>query len=276
MGWSGLKGWLPPELVRLGREWSGWGIRFKGDYASWEAAWEAARNQAVGYGDPSILAHALRETLAVRARVAAFERDGVLFAKLDYRYPLLAGLMRVAALHEGYLDVLDFGGGLGGVYFMCRPWLRGLPRLRWRVVDQPHLVACGRDQLADGTLGFVERIEDCILGGTPNVAILSGVLHLIPDPSDVLQRIAALGIRHVIVDRTPVIESERDIIAVQVVPSRIVRLSCPARLFAKGKFLAQMERDYRLLADFQALDGVLGGLSRRVEFKGFIFERKST
>lgn len=268
---GGLRGWLPSEVVRLGLDWSGLGVRFEGDYPSWDAA----QNQAVGYEAGAIMERALRATLAVRAGEASFERDGVLFAKPDYPYPLLSGLLRVAALHGGRLDVLDFGGALGSTYFQCRPWLQGLPLLRWQVVEQAHFVACGRDQIADDTLGFVEQIEDCVVAGAPNVAILSGVLQYLPDPDDVLQRIAALGVRHVIVDRTPIIEDVRDIISVQVVPSRIVRSSYPVRLFARHSFLARMNQDYRLVSDFRALDGVLGGLSRRVEFMGFIFERRS-
>jgi putative methyltransferase (TIGR04325 family) len=262
--------WPLLKLIRFGVNWFGLGIRFKGNYSSWDAA----QTEAEGYDAELILKRVLRATLAVKAGQAAFERDGVPFAKPDYPFPLLAGLMRVAALDGGRLNVLDFGGALGSTYFQCRPWLKGLPSLKWLVVEQPHFVACGRAQIADGTLEFVEQIEDCIGEGRPNVAILSSVLQYVPKPDDVLQRIAALGVRHVIVDRTPVIEAEHDIIAVQVVPSRIVRSKYPVRLFSRRGFLARMERDYRLIASFQALDGVLGDLFRRVEFKGFIFERR--
>ena len=229
---------------------------------------------AEGYDAKLILERGLQATLAVKAGEAAFERDGVLFAKPDDPFPLLAGLMRVAALHEGRLDVLDFGGALGSTYFQCRPWLEGLPSLRWRVVEQTHFVACGREQIAAGPLEFLERIEDCTLGGVPNVAIFSGVLQYVPDPDEVIRRTAALGVQHVIVDRTPVIEAGRDIIAVQVVPSSIVRSKYPVRLFSRRHFLSKMEQNYRLISGFKALEGVLGGLFRPVEFRGFIFDRR--
>lgn len=265
-----LSRWLPPELIRLGLNWSGLGIRFIGNYPSWDAA----LTHAEGYDAKLILERGLQATLAVKAGEAAFERDGVLFAKPDYPFPLLAGLMRVAALHEGRLDVLDFGGALGSSYFQCRPWLEGLSSLQWRVVEQAHFVACGRAQIAAGPLKFFEQIEDCILQGVPNVAILSGVLQYVPDPAGVIRRIAALGIQHVIVDRTPMIETGCDIIAVQVVPSSIVRSKYPVRLFSRSQFLSGMNQTYRLIAEFKALEGVLGGLFRRVEFRGFIFDRK--
>lgn len=266
-----FKAWLPPEITRLVRDWSGRGVCFKGEYSSWD---EAA-SHALGYDAVAIMERALQATLAVRDGRAAFERDGVLFAVSDYPYPLLAGLLRVAALTEGRLDVLDFGGALGSSYFQCQPWLRNLAALRWQVVEQPHYVSLGRDRLEDGILKFVENIEACAVGGVPNVAVLSGVLQYLPDPRGVLARIAALGVRHVIVDRTPIIKGTRDILSVQVVPSRIIRSSYPVRLFARSSVLQPLEQTYSVLAEFPAVDGALGGRRRRVEFKGFILENKT-
>lgn len=265
-----LSRWLPPELVRLGRNLSGRGIRFIGDYPSWNSA----QAHAEGYDAELILERVLRATLAVKAGEAAFERDGVVFAKPDYPFPLLAGLMRAAALHAGRLDVLDFGGALGSTYFQCRPYLEGLPAFKWRVVEQAHFVACGRAQIAEGPLQFFEQIEDCASEGVPNVAILSGVLQYVPDPDDIIHRIAALGVQHIIVDRTPMIEAGRDIIAVQVVPSSIVRSKYPVRLFSRRRFVSKMDPNYRLIADFPALEGVLGGPIRPVAFSGFVFDRE--
>jgi putative methyltransferase (TIGR04325 family) len=266
-----FKEWLPAESIRLMREWSGLGVRFEGEYLSWD---QAAR-KAQGYDAAAILEQVYQATLAVRDGRAAFERDGVLFSEPDFPYPLLAGLLRVAALDGGHLDVLDFGGALGSSYFQCRPWLSDLKALRWRVVEQPNYVKLGRERLADGILGFIEHIEECAAGGLANVVILSGVLQYLPNPGDLLAKIAELRIRHVIIDRTPVIMEERNVLAVQVVPARIVRSSYPVRLFSQNSVLQPLEKKYRILSEFPAVDGVLGGMRRRVEFKGFILERKA-
>ncbi len=78
-----------------------------------------------------------------------------------------------------------------------------------------------------------------------------------------------------IIDRTPIIMGDRDVVAVQVVPARIVRSSYPVRLFSQNSLLQPLEKNYRILSEFPAVDGVLGGVRRRVEFKGFILERKA-
>ena len=266
---TGLRNWLPPELLRLGRVWSGRGVRFQGEYESWSAA--AAH--AGGYDSDAILSRVLATTLAVRDGRAAYERDGVLFMSPEYPYPLLAGLLWAAAKRGGRLDVLDFGGALGSSYFQCLPWLKNLFALRWTVVEQPHFVACGRKQVADGVLGFSESIEDCVSNCIPDVALFSGVLQYLEHPSDVLNEISGLGIQQVIIDRSPIIESDTDLISLQVVPARIVRSSYPIRLFSRGSVLRPLESTYSVRAEFPAVDGVLGGIRRRVEFRGFILER---
>jgi putative methyltransferase (TIGR04325 family) len=266
----GLRDWVPSGVLRLGRVWSGRGVRFRGEYASWRDA--AA--QGDGYDSDAILSRVLNATLAVRDGQAAFERDGVLFAAPEHPYPLLAGLLRVAANCGGRLDVLDFGGALGSSYFQCKPWLTDLPALRWCVVEQPHFVARGRERVADGVLRFAESIENCVADGTPSVALFSGVLQYLEHPRDILDKISSLGIRHVIIDRTPIIEGDRDVISVQVVPARIVQSSYPIWLFSRDTVLRSLESTYRVISEFPAVDGVLGGLRRRVEFRGFILERK--
>ena len=267
---SRLRSWIPPEIIRIGRDWSGRGVRFRGDYPSWK---DAAAH-AEGYDSFRIIEHVREATLRVKHGLAEYERDGVLFYRPEYQYPLLAGLLRIAAMHEGRLDVIDFGGALGSTYFQCRPFIERLPELHWRVVEQPHFVQCGRDCIADETLNFYESIEECMQTGRPYVVILSGVLQYLPFPQKIMETIARLGIEHIIIDRTPIIRGVSDVIAVQENSSRIVKSSYPIRLFLRESLIAMVEKNYRLIAEFDALDGVHGSIMRRIEFKGFIFKKR--
>ena len=267
---SSLRGWIPPEIIRIGRDWSGFGVRFRGEYSSWK---EAAKHTE-GYDSKNILEQVRDATQKVKHGLARYERDGVLFFQSDYPYPLLAGLLRVAAMHEGRLDVIDFGGALGSTYFQCRPFIEKLPELHWRVVEQPHFVQCGRECIADETLSFSESIEETMQSCQPNVVILSSVLQYLPFPQKIIEEIVRLGIEHIIIDRTPIIHGVRDVIAVQEVPTQIVKSSYPVRLFLRESLLAMVGKDYSLVTEFNALDGVHGNLRRRVEYKGYIFERE--
>ena len=102
-----LRTWLPPEFIRLYRASFGLGIRFNGRYSSWD---DAVRN-ARGYDSPQILDKVVKAVLkSSESPERLVERDGVLLANVADPYPLIASLMRSAALNEGRLSVLDFGG----------------------------------------------------------------------------------------------------------------------------------------------------------------------
>jgi putative methyltransferase (TIGR04325 family) len=263
------RNWVPPEALRLLRAWLGYGIRFSGEFAMWERA----TAQATGYDAPEILARVAEATRKVRSGDAAFERDSVLFAEPQYPYPLIAGLLRIAAKHGGRLSVVDFGGALGSSYYQCRDFLTGLPEVRWCVVEQPQFVSKGREEFANEALIFADSVEDACIAITPNVIIFSSVLQYVPDPWATLMRVRELDIQNVIIDRTPVIPASHDIIALQTVPKRISSSSYPIRLFTRSSLLNPLEKDYHTLAEFNAVDGILGDYSRPVQFKGFILER---
>ena len=269
---STLRNWLPPEALRIGSHWLGRRIRFVGDYP----CWEAAAREAEGYGADSILAKSREATEMARSGRAAEAQDGMALAHALNRYPLLTVLLRAAALNEGRLRVLDFGGALGGTYFACRPFLKGLAEVRWNVVEQPHFARCGSELFADHVLDFFPSIEGAFALGRPDVVILSSVLQYLEDPYTILASVVRHGVNHVVIDRTPVVDGRREIITLQKVPARILRSSYPARLFTRESLLHPFKSGYRLIGEFEASDAPVGGLARRVEWVGYLLEREAS
>src|SRR4051794_32795642 len=101
------KALLPPVLAEwAGRRWATAGSAWAGDYPSWSAA----RAASSGYDDGGVLERVKTAALAVKEGRAVYERDSVLFDEVQYSWPLLAGLMWIAARSRGRLEVLDFGG----------------------------------------------------------------------------------------------------------------------------------------------------------------------
>ncbi len=264
-----LKAWLPPEVIRIGRHITGYGSCFRGEFSTWE---EAAA-QTKGYDDSSILEKVLANTIAVRDGKAEFERDGVLFYRRDDRYPMLAALMRCAAENDGNLRVLDFGGGLGSAYFQHRHWFAGLKSIKWCVVEQEHFVEAGNKHLNDGKLFFTKSIEEAGKIGKFDIIIFSSVLQYIKDFSVVIGQAIMLEPAYILIDRTPVIEGDKDMICVQKQTRRIVSSSYTARLFSTISLLDAVGRRYKVISEFSALDDPMGGIMRTVNFRGFIFER---
>jgi putative methyltransferase (TIGR04325 family) len=266
-----LRRWIAPDLVALANAALGRGIRFKGEFASWEAA----KAKAAGYEEQSILDRAITAAEAVRDGFAAWDRDGATFSKPDAPFPLLAGLLGVAARDGGRLSALDFGGALGSTYSRCKPWLRALPDLSWTVVEQEHYVVAGRARFEVGRLRFASTIEEAA-ASAPNVALLCSVLQYLPDPVQTLRDIARTSVKTIIIDRTPVIEAPESLISVQHVPAQIIASSYPAHLFTRADLLAPLAADFEVLTEFDAEDGAVFALGRRIAFKGVIFSRRES
>src|SRR3972149_5831251 len=133
---------VPPALLRAVRRTRAKGITFSGNYRRWEDALA----HSTGYDDSTILARVEAATSKVVSGQAAFERDSVVFDKIEYSFPVLAGLLRAAAEHDGRLSVLDFGGSLGSSFRQCQTYLSVLRALDWHVVEQERFVRLGRER----------------------------------------------------------------------------------------------------------------------------------
>ena len=270
-----LRDLMPPVVLRTVRRLRSGSEReqvcFRGDFARWE---DAAR-VSDGYDNPDILARTRAAMLKVKNGEAAFERDSVVFEKMEYSYPLLAGLLRTSVQFER-LSVLDFGGSLGSSYYQCRTFLSIVARLKWSIVEQPAHVECGRRDFANEQLRFYESIEDCICTESPNLLLMSGVLQCLPSPHDTLGTLLRHNIPHVIIDRTAFIEGTSERLTVETVPDWIYRATYPSWFLNESRLLATChDSGYELVADFPALDDIPIS-SGSSYFKGFMFEKSTT
>lgn len=239
-----IRDWLPPAATRWIRQVRGGGIRFEGEYASWEEA----SSHCTGYDSTEILAKVLAATLKVKRGDAAFERDSVLFDEVEYVWPVLAGLLWVAARNGGVLNVLDFGGALGSSYFQNRKILQTLPYVRWNVVEQAHYVDAGRMHIQDEVLRFYKTIEESLAENKPNVILLSSVLQYLELPCAIIEQLSSIGALTLIVDRTPFSKCDQDRLMIQRVPKSIYKASYPMWVFSETKFMKKLDADWHKIA----------------------------
>ena len=232
-----------------------------------------------GYDQRVILDRMIAARKQVQSGEAIFERDGVVFNDVSYSWPLITGLLcaveRDSKQNKGELRVLDFGGSLGTSFFQNLDFLSEFIS-KWGVVEQPHFVAAGQTLGEDDRLTFHESIESCIREINPNVALISGVIHCLPDPFRVLDQIIQSGIGVVILDRVPfLIDGMNDLICVQVVPESIYPATYPIRVFARKPFYDRLSVNYHINSHFDALDGQWSTLKGTVvSFEGAIMTLK--
>lgn len=244
---AAVREWVPPAIIRLYLNYLNTKYGFHGDYATWAEA----RRASGGYDAAAILQAVRPAALKVKRGEAAYERDSILYHELRFPWPILAALLRIAALNQGRLGVLDFGGSLGSTYFQCRPFLDSLSEFRWSVVEQRDFVRCGQQEFEDSRLRFYYDLEACWAAGPADVAMFSSVLPYLEKPYEVLEKVMSFNVRHILIDRHPLlISGERDRLTVQRVRPSIYKASYPAWFFNPRKFMDFIRPRYRLMAAF--------------------------
>ena len=256
------------QRVRGGAAGSAYGL--SGDFHTWDEALAASS----GYDGEVILEKTRTALLKVKSGQAAYERDSVLFDEIEYSWPVLAGLLWVAARCGGRLDVLDFGGSLGSAYFQNRAFLAALPEVRWNIVEQARHVETGKTYFADERLRFYDDIAGCLAETRPNVVLLGSVLQYLERPYAILDELLALPCDHLIVDRTPFWSGADDRLCVQTVPPSIYAASYPSWVFSRGRLRERLRHDWEIVAAFDDADEVPAPV--KVVYEGAVFVRRNT
>jgi putative methyltransferase (TIGR04325 family) len=205
---------------------------------------------STGYDSAEIVERVLAATLAVRAGRAAYERDGVVFAKHANDGPLLAALKEIAARCDGGLRVIDVGGALGSTYWRHRSWLETLREVRWDIVEQPAFVGAGRKHLADTPLRFFGTIAAAEADASHHVLLASTVLQYLEAPDAAVAEWLEWRLPFLVFNNLPLHPGAADRLTVQHVPPRIYTASYPVWFFNRERFLARFAGRYEIVREF--------------------------
>ncbi len=236
-------------------------------------SFKAAAGDCSGYSEDNILKATQEALLKVKNGIAVFERDTVIFDKIEYSWPLLSSLLYVALRNNGKFNILDFGGSLGSTYYQNRKFLLEFNEC-WGIVEQIKHVQCGKKYFEDDCLKFYNSISDFILKNNPDVILFSSVLHYLENPVAHLKEAKNSGFKYIIIDRTPVISTKNDLYAIQNVPESIYRASIPMRVFSESCLLENIMDDCDLVEDWiSTIDGAISipGQNENAVHKGYLF-----
>jgi len=245
---------------------------FMGAYKNWDEA----KNISSGYDSDIILNKTKEALLKVKNGEAVYERDSVLFDKIQYSWPLLASLLYIASVNGNCLNLLDFGGSLGSSYYQNRNFLNSLDRLSWNIVEQKAVAEYGRQNFIDEHLKFYSTLDECFAENSPVVAVLSGSLQYMSDPYKILDELFKKKIVFILIDRL-VINHNKDFITVQNVSPNIYKASYPLWIFKEKNILDYfLKNNYELIVDFDSFDGNFMVHKAKIagNYKGYLFKLK--
>ena len=263
-----IKDFLPPIVLKSIKQMRNNKYGWKGNYPTWEEA----ENNASGYDKDVILEKVRDATLKVKNGEAVYERDSVLFDKIQYSWGLLSGLMYASAQMKGIVKVVDFGGSLGSTYFQNKKFLDGFSSLSWNVIEQEHFVSVGKSDFEDDRLHFYDDILTCIKQEQPDILVLSSVLQYIKEPYQILDIFLSYEFNFIVIDRTSFNVRDKDEIRLQIVSPSIYDASYPCWFFDRKKFIDYfVSYGYEIIEAFDGSDGKGDDFF----FEGFILQRIS-
>jgi len=238
---------------------------FFGDYQDWNEV----EKLCDGYDSNKILEKTLDSILKVKNKEAVFERDSYIFDKIQYSYPLLSSLLKVASENNNELDIVDFGGALGSHYFQNKEVLKPIKIKNWTVIEQSHYTDVGNEKVSDGILNFKNSLDEI---KNPNTLIVSSCIQYLKNPYEWLDKFINKGFEYIIFDRTAFSLENKNRLTLQKVPPEIYEASYPAWFLDEKEFLSKFDGKYNIILDFENNIDVVREIPSI--YKGYLFKKK--
>ena len=262
-----LKQLVPPLAKRMLKYDFRYG--WHGNYASWEEA----SKQTTGYNADTIIDRVRTSALKVKNGQAAYERDAITYEQAPVYYPVLAALLYAASRNDNRLNVLDYGGSLGTLYYQHKKFLEGIAELHWCIVEQPEFVTVGQEDFQDHQLHFFFSPEEAIAQYKPQVVLFESSLQYLPDPYVTVRGLMQYNIPFFLIDRIAFSPDGNDRLTIQKVPPAFYDASYPCWFPSRERFMDMMKEQYKLVGTFKGEYTFQLGL-KEVEYEGMWFEIK--
>ncbi|MBC7695254.1 MAG: methyltransferase, TIGR04325 family [Burkholderiales bacterium] len=242
---------------------------WSGNYSNWSEVNKLCK----GYDDNIIFEKVKQSSLAVKLGKALFERDSVLFYEEDYSEYFLKIINEVAKENSNTLNVLDFGGALGSLYYQYKSKFDDISDLKWNIVEQAHFVDFGKKELETEQLKFYPTIEECLLNNKINIVILSSVISYFESPYQLLNNIFSHNFNFILIDKTIFTDYQNDILTLQTVPPTIYEASYPCWVLNKNNVTNFMSKKYSLQSEYFPYGNISIKIDKKTAyFKALLFK----
>lgn len=232
-------------------------------------------NDSEGYDSPEILLAVSKSADSVARGEGSFERDAVVFKEPIMAWDVTAFMMWSAARNNGVLNVLDFGGSLGSLYFQNKLFLDTLNSVSWIIVEQPAFAAEGNRKFQSEELSFFSEINNIPKGFCPDIIFFGSSLQYVESPLEILNQAIDLSPQTIVIHRTPFIDSGTNSLTVQKVPSSVYHVSYPMWIFSHDLIVKMLSSKYKLVwYEFTSEGRTITSKKIEFKFKTLVFEKR--
>ncbi len=238
-------------------------ISLSGNYKSWQHALKMSK----GYNDGIILSKTIKSVEKVLLKEAKFERDSFLFYKESFDETFLLILKKLKKKIKNKINLCDFGGSLGSLYFQHKSFLKS-NFIEWNILEQKHYVKYANKKIKINNLHFYDNLN-LLLKKKINVVLFSSSLQYLQYPYQTLDKMIKKKIPNIIIHRSPFLK-KNEIIKVQHVPRHIYDASYPIRILNINKICSKLENaGYKLNIKYDLKEKIDGYF-----YQTFYFEKK--
>jgi putative methyltransferase (TIGR04325 family) len=239
--------------------------------------WNEAQKNSMGYDNDEYFQKVFKSSIKVKNGFAKYERDSVLFFDDEIPIDLIECLEKIASFNDNSLNIIDYGGSLGSVYFQCKNRLEQLSNIKWNIIEQKKIVEIGKRYFQTDTLQFFSSLDECLYKERPNSILFSGVLQYLENPYGLLSDVIKKEIPFIIIRRTPMIRSEEKI-SVQEVFIDGCHISYPSWFLNCEKMMTFFsDKQYTLVYKFtENIDGDEDLGAEKAKFLGYFFIKRDS
>lgn len=213
---------------------------FSGPYKNWETA----DNKSTGYDSDEIFFKTKKSAEIVQRTQKGYERDSLIYYDEDFDDTFLLNIESYKKQKDKTLNILDFGGSLGSLYFKYKKKLKN--NCNWSIIDQKKIVEEGIKNFENKELKFFYSVNDYKNLFKPDIVLISSSLQYLRNYKEVLNDLISLDPKYIIFFKTPFSHKSFDEIYIQKPLKHIYNSTYPSWIFSYDLFINIFEQNFEL------------------------------
>jgi putative methyltransferase (TIGR04325 family) len=237
----------PPLIFNLVKHFKN---GFRGDYASYSEA----LNKCDGYETCIIVEKTLESTLQYRM---GCNNNQAVQNQMNLLSVVLLSLKDIKIPNNETINVLDFGGAMGGYYFFLKRHLDSFVRLNWVVCETEEIVKAAKENLDEDGLSFVSSLDQIPTDQKFEIILASSSLQYTDSPVDFFAKLSMFKHDYMIIDRCPMAPINKDRLTIQKVAKSVYKGSYPCWFFSKEKWIELVSKTHDIKLNWNSADAAL-------------------
>ncbi len=187
-------------------------------------SWDSAINKSMGYDNDKILNHIYMMAKKAKKK-GLIEKDGFLKKKFEIN-PFLKKIIKKNNVN---LNILDFGGGFGTLYFQFKKFNQNF---NWYIVEQKKVCNLAKSLINNEKKLSYHTDFKFLKKKKIDIVILSSSIQYVKDYKSVLVKIKKLKPSYIVFLKTPLNRWLFNFLFVQKIPQNMYEGSYPSWIFS--------------------------------------------